>query len=408
MSYGFGKGGRARYAGKLIDRIDELKMMSSLTKTQAFTQGFSRGEKFADTFLGKTFSLTGSFWDKAKGSNGILSKVGNGLASATVATIGNFCAGTLTGLNAFARVATGVSAFTGRLILPLRKVMNKGVLKIVRKFTNNATEAEIQSALKAYHNYQQANAGLIAANREVFKQTQNIRSLAKTHGIPAGDDMIVVLGQLQKAGHIETKFARRLLSDFQSARSAMTKSQDLVKTSALFKGTTAETKLFASLAKIDSASDLERSLERLENSSRLGLTVINTAEKALIGSVVASGLAPIIVGTDWSTVPSYLWSGTKATTSATADAAYYLTFGGRGGQHESWYRQADLIGLKTADKRRFVLKFSEMSIVQLASLYFNKGQLSASEIEALHLVIMQKGITVDELVRAFYKDESGL
>ena len=238
-------------------------------------------------------------------------------------------------------------------------------------------------------------------------QTDEIFRLGKLHNITKLDDPIRVIGELKNAGKLDLKTANKLYLEIKSKQQGISKIQKEILTG-IPGGTDPASKLFASIAKVDSATDLERGMEKLVNSSRLGLSVINKAEKALLGGVVASALSPIFFGTDWSTVPSYLWKATKGTVGATTDAAVYMVAGGRGGQHEKWYNHADRIGVKTAIKRRMVLKFMEMTLAQLASLYFNRANLTKPELEALLIVIDQKGYSMSDLINSYYSEDSGV
>ena len=405
LTYKLGSSGRARYLEKLMKNSKDLQKLSKMRFGEAFGSGFKAGDTLRSTLMSKSALKTAEYAKGIKTSQTISGKLGN-LAGAGAQGLTTFAATILTACNLPLRFLSGCGKLIGRTALPIRQFVNAAKLKAVAA-TLKARPDEIMSALQLFRKYQQNQLRLVANNRQLAMHTDEIFRLGKLHNINKLDDPIRVLGELQKFGKLDPSTAKKLYEQIKSGQTGIRKlKKDILQQ--IPGGKNNITQLFASMAKIDSATKLERRMEKLVNSSTFGLSVINKAEKALLGGVVASVLSPLILGTDWSTVPSYLWKGTKATVGATTDAAVYMVAGGRGGQHEQWYNHADRIGVKTAIKRRMVLKFMEMTLAQLASLYFNRANLSKPELDALLIVIDQKGYSMSDLINSYYSEDSSV
>jgi hypothetical protein len=387
LSYGFSKGGRAKYIDDLVARGKDLEQLGKMGYGEAFLKSFS----VPSTFAGNMGRLTGKLLEERKYVKTLLS--GAATVLATPLTIGNLVP----------RLVYGIGGVLGRASVGIRSTWNSAKIWTVAK-TLGASKDEVLAATKLYKDYQKANLLLITANRSRGLVIEQIFALAKQSGFN-GTDLIEVLKYLKTT---KSKKASELFKQLSQCDKSLDLHKYAVRQAAFASADTAlpkANKLFAEMAQIGSTTKLEARLEKLVNSSELGLSTIRLAEKGLLGAMGASIAAPILFGTDVTTVPSVI--GTSVATGAELgwEGVKYTVAGGRGAKRESWYKRTDSLALKISEKRRWVSQYLEMSAQDLALLYFNQSGLTAGQREALLLVIDQRGYSISDLSKAYYKQK---
>jgi len=385
LAYGFSKGGRAKYIDDLVARGNDLTKLKQMGYGQAFLKSWS----VPSTFTGNMGRLTKQLYTEGKYVKTLLSGVTTALA--VPLTIGNVVP----------RLVYGIGGVLGRASVGIRSTWNSAKIWTVAK-TLGATQDEVVAATKLFKEYQNANLLLISANRSRGLVIEQIFALAKQSGY-TGTKLMEAVKKLRTTN---PKKASELWTQFRACSKSVQSHHSSVRAAAQGgKSNGAAQKLFAEMAQIGSTTKLEARLEKLVNSSELGLSTIRLAEKGLLGAMGVSIAAPILFGTDVTTVPSAIGTGVATGAELGWEGVKYTVAGGRGAKRESWYKRTDSLALKISEKRRWVSQYLEMSAQDLALLYFNQSNLTAGQREALLLVIDQRGYSISDLSKAYYKQK---